>query len=367
MIDYRLQKAGAENSLNSMLSFPALVAIFRATRGYPRKIVNLCHRIMLAMIVKNKKKAGWRLVRSCVNRTSAGTSGGWQKPAGVLLVVLAVAGFAYTAFLPEKDASDKREAATQQTVEIVNKAVRVGLPSSTVNPVPPPPVVEPHPDETLPVPARVETAAKQAPVESGTAQAAVETVPPVGGQIPEIGKGVPGPVIGSDSVEEIRPRPETLGMIRLEPGETLSWLMIKVYGEYTNQRRRTIAASNPGLRDLDNIYSGQAVGFPAMAYEKLDVPEFLHWVRVGRLATVSAALDLVRAYSTRAAPLRIVPTWQQDRDLQFDVIFWICFASQEEAARYLRTLPEKVQAKSEIMSGWERNAVFYANPCPGIG
>ncbi len=36
--------------------YPALVAIYRATGGYPRKIINLCHQCILAMIIQNKRK-----------------------------------------------------------------------------------------------------------------------------------------------------------------------------------------------------------------------------------------------------------------------------------------------------------------------
>jgi len=164
-----------------------------------------------------------------------------------------------------------------------------------------------------------------------------------------------------------RTRPQTLGMIRMRDNETLSWVIIKVYGEYNNTRRRKVAASNPDLHDLDNILAGQAIGFPATPAEGLYIPEYLKWIRVGRLETVSAALDVIRQHSTRAAPLRIIPHWHKEQGLQFDVIFWKYFSSHNEAARYLTTLPGDLQTRSEILTGWPEGIVFYANPCPGIG
>lgn len=168
-------------------------------------------------------------------------------------------------------------------------------------------------------------------------------------------------------VPTARTRPQSLGMIRMRDNETLSWVMIKVYGEYNNGRRRRVAAGNPAVRDLDNILAGQAIGFPAMPAQGLYIPDYLKWIRVGRLETVSAALDVIRRHSTRAAPLRIIPYWHSDQGLQFDVIFWKYFSSQNEAARFLTTLPADLQTRSEILAGWPEGVVFYANPCPGIG
>ena len=68
MIRYRLEKSKDTNKKIDIFSFPALLTIYRKTRGYPRKIINLCHHCVLAMIVQNRTKVGYRLVRSCIKR-----------------------------------------------------------------------------------------------------------------------------------------------------------------------------------------------------------------------------------------------------------------------------------------------------------
>jgi len=371
MIDYRLQKAGAESSLGSMLSFPALLAIYRATKGYPRKIVNLCHRIMLAMIVKNRKKAGWRLVRSCVNSSSVKTSGVWRKAIGVLLVVVGVAGIAYTGFMPVKEDTG-RKTVSNKAFPVKKESVLVTLPDATVTKkdlLPAETTVAEPTEKAVAQPARAATAAQPVAVNEPVA----EKAPVPAARVPEAG----APAKEVQTAKKIRPeahtdavvrsRPETLGLIRLRDNETLSWAMIKVYGEYTNFRRRQIAASNPGLRDLDNIFSGQAIAFPAGVQAGLRLPGFLRWIRVDSVETVSAALDAVRRYSTKEAPLRIIARWHREQGLRFDIIFWKYFSSQDEAARYLADLPDGIRMKSTIFAGWKEDTVFYANPCPGIG
>jgi len=411
MIDYRLQKAGAEGNLASMLSFPALVAIYRATGGYPRKIVNLCHRIMLAMIVKNQKRASWRLVRSCIPRTAAKkVSGRWQKAAGALLVVIGVVGIAYTGFTPET-AVPKKETAARQSFPIEQPTEPAAAPGASGQPgtkaaptddrvavavetagaeiavsktVDIPAMAQNTPEPAAPAMAAaakappMAAAAKVPPMEAAVKtppmEAAVKT-PPMVVATNALPTGTPEKK--ADAGDRSKPatamataartRPQTLGMIRMRDNETLSWVIIKVYGEYNNTRRRKVAASNPDLHDLDNILAGQAIGFPATPAEGLYIPEYLKWIRVGRLETVSAALDVIRQHSTRAAPLRIIPHWHKEQGLQFDVIFWKYFSSHNEAARYLTTLPGDLQTRSEILTGWPEGIVFYANPCPGIG
>jgi general secretion pathway protein A len=66
MIKFRLDKAADGRTGAPFFTYPALWAIYRATGGYPRKIITLCHRIMLGMIIRNRSRAGWFLVRSCV-------------------------------------------------------------------------------------------------------------------------------------------------------------------------------------------------------------------------------------------------------------------------------------------------------------
>jgi general secretion pathway protein A len=364
MIDYRLQKAGAESSLDSLLSFLALVAIYRATRGYPRKIVNLCHRIMLAMIVKNRKKAGWRLVRSCVNRGSARTSGGWRKAVGALVVVVGVAGVAYTGFMPEKVAVTS-DPVVQEVFPVKEKSVAVmPVPSPAAENAGPPlasttanaPVEEPEGP-----PPGIETTAKPTEGEMTVTRDPVKTEIPVV-ELP------PVEVVAAAEPAAVaaRTRPQTLGMIKMQDYETLSWMMVKVYGEYRNLMRMVIAADNPGVKDLDNIFSGQAIWFPAQALEGLHVPDYLKWIRVGSVETISEALDIIRRHSTGAAPLRMIPYWHPAQGLRFDIIFRKYFTSKDEAVRYLAKLPEDVRLKSDIIPGWDKDTVFYADPCLGI-
>lgn len=70
MIDYRLQKASCSLSPPALFSLAGLWAIYRITGGYPRKIITLCHQVVLALIIQNRSKAGRTLVKVCAKRNS---------------------------------------------------------------------------------------------------------------------------------------------------------------------------------------------------------------------------------------------------------------------------------------------------------
>jgi general secretion pathway protein A len=125
MIEHRIAQASQAGHEPVEFSLPALAAIYLATGGVPRKVVMLCHQVVLAMIVRNRSRAGWFLVQSCLrNRTSRRRKRrtiGWGVAA-----VLAVAAVAFlTGISIKRDwAGDPGErAATAYQARISDKTV----------------------------------------------------------------------------------------------------------------------------------------------------------------------------------------------------------------------------------------------------
>ncbi len=59
LIQYRLHESFITGKQRSVFSAAAFIAIYRFSKGSPRKIVNLCHQIILSLIIKKKKKQGF--------------------------------------------------------------------------------------------------------------------------------------------------------------------------------------------------------------------------------------------------------------------------------------------------------------------
>jgi len=68
MIKFRLEQSIDPSKTYTFFTRPALWAIYWATGGYPRKIINLCHRCIMTMIIQNRSIVNFFLVRSCIQR-----------------------------------------------------------------------------------------------------------------------------------------------------------------------------------------------------------------------------------------------------------------------------------------------------------
>ena len=73
MIRFRLRRSTESRRAESVFTLPGLWSVYRHTRGYPRKIINLCHRCLLAMIIQNKTRVGARIVAACARHQQPDT------------------------------------------------------------------------------------------------------------------------------------------------------------------------------------------------------------------------------------------------------------------------------------------------------
>lgn len=65
LIEYRLRQASENGHLPQLFTAPALRAVHRIAGGFPRRIVHLCHWILLTLIIRDRAKANWSMVRDC--------------------------------------------------------------------------------------------------------------------------------------------------------------------------------------------------------------------------------------------------------------------------------------------------------------
>lgn len=99
MIKFRLERSSDADQPQPLFSYPALRAIYHTSGGYPRKIVNLCHQSILAMIVQNRSVVDWLLVNSCAKKLFPRPTLTWYRATtaaalAVFLLMVAMAGLA---------------------------------------------------------------------------------------------------------------------------------------------------------------------------------------------------------------------------------------------------------------------------------
>ncbi|MEA5087676.1 ExeA family protein [Solidesulfovibrio sp.] len=165
MIETRLARCAPEGGVPVLFTGLAMRRIHRLTKGYPRKIVRLCHLSMLLAVGFGKRRIGWGLVGRAA-RESMGGAGLWLRRAAATCACLALVGAAgYGVFGPGFSALP------QSLLELARQG-RVSLTGPAVSTAAAPQAATTPQLETAPVPAPA-AAADEAPVAAPDAVAAV--------------------------------------------------------------------------------------------------------------------------------------------------------------------------------------------------
>ena len=77
LINYRIAQAGY-NSRMELFSDQAISEIYNHTRGYPRRITNLCHQLLKELILQNQKVIERDLVRDVIQKEEQFRLRGWE-------------------------------------------------------------------------------------------------------------------------------------------------------------------------------------------------------------------------------------------------------------------------------------------------
>lgn len=279
LIRHRLAAAAAmpHALARDVFTWPAVVAVLLYTGGYPRKIIKLCHKVLLAMLMFEATRADFWLVRRAAMAEPtlrAGAVFGWQKwaVAGVGALVLAVG--LHWAVTGDADAPS-----AEATVEIYQPKV---LPDDAVS--------------------------------AGRAEA-----------VPKVVHNTPGP-------------PTTLGSITIRRGESLSRLIHRVYGVYSDEYLARVRAANPHLPAPEAIDAGAVISFPAV--EVNDRPLDTRFVaELYRTDQLSTAYEMVRGFLAAGQRVVLLPSHTVADGLVFGIALEEKFLTREAAHAAARAVP----------------------------
>ena len=334
MIRFRIRQSSESPKPPAVFTLPALWMIYRASGGYPRKIVNLCHRSILAMIIQNRTRAGWLLVRSCVKRSFSGLMPKWLRITATGLVTLAIIIFA-AGLIPTKiKISDLLKTRTSVPSGTHQEQVAATTPE----------IQRSSSGEGTLKESALNTDSNDA---SGSIQAAtIETTPATAEQLREDKKRFPS----------------LLGRVALKQNETLWRLIEKVYGEFTYQHQKSLLGANPQIANPNQIDAGRLISVPAIPAVVKPLPQAVWWVKLEDKDRLDEAIQALRSYPDAAPPIRMVPYWNPAGNIRFSILLREYFFDGSIARERLAQLPPVFSEKGEIMTGWEEGTVFFADP-----
>jgi general secretion pathway protein A len=368
MIKYRLEKSKDTNKKIDIFSFPALLTIYRKTGGYPRKIINLCHHCVLAMIVQNRSSVGYRLVRSCIKRIfpkepvrwkGAVATAGIAVFAATILLAFQIPDQLKT-LLPEKITA---KLSTLQQIEEPDANPPDATPEATdQNDTP----VTMNSSAQVEIPAAVETESTPTDLPE-TVSEAVATEAEM--QVASIEETAPASKDSSPVLQDESQTPEAharmLGDIKLKHNENLSRVIQKVYGRYTSKYFRSLLLANPDIDDPDRVEIGQTIHLPAVPTTVPPQKEKVWWILMAQDDTLEAAYDYLRAYPQHAPPASLIPYWTRQSGTRFAVVLKAYFYDEQAALQHVKDLPPGLSSQATVSALWDENTVYFANPFSG--
>ena len=363
MIQFRLNQSSAVAQKRALFTYPAMWAIFRATRGYPRKIVNLCHRSMLAMIIQNKTKANWFLVQSCMKRAFEGTrKRSWLLVS--LVAVLVAAGIVLVPrLIPER---------TPSIVSVQPESYGINTPQGNT-------AAERETPEPI---GRNDSHAGQAQAAKTEMSAAgpLDTPSDEGGTMVEqtvastAHHQEPVPNTIKDNTTSQNPvlivstqhqHPKVLGQLTVQRRETLGGLIQRIYGIFNLQYLYSVMEMNPHITDPDTIDIGDTIVFPAIPLTLQAQRQNRWWIEMNRSESMKAAFTLLRSDPELTATYRLIPFWDKSSGLHFSIVSNKYYYDEATAENMLNRLSPEIKSESRLLSAWGDETVFYANPYLG--
>jgi general secretion pathway protein A len=363
MIRFRLEKSSSTPQPLNLFTLPALVAIHRRTGGFPRKVINLCHQCILAMIIQNRKKVGWRLVRRCSERVfheEPRRGFRWAAAAVGMAAVAAVLLWWGPANMVMTDALTRLAILKPSREAVAPAELESPEPAETHAAVPVAP----------PVPEPVATAAVPAAPVAAPAPVPEPVTPPALVAVPEPVAPKPAEAPPSKTAAEVPPPkslartglPELLGSVTLKRNETISGLIHKIYGDYSNRHFRAIILANPQIDDPDRVETGQVIRLPALPISAKPLNKTAWWVTIMDTVSLQEAYDVLRSYPESASPVRLIPFSRPGGGTRFAVILKQLFTNPETAQLQLNLLPPEYQPAGRLVSSWGEGTVLFADP-----
>lgn len=417
MIRYRLTMAKAGYETPALFSFFGLLAVYLATGGYPRKIVHLCHRVLLALIIRGESKAGWTLVWWCARmlypsrRKLALRVYAPALALAVVLVLCATAAIGPLEF-PLFSGTGAPKSLEPRSSFILRKPLAQVLPreeplsppndslkGENSAPAPEPPIKQavdtqaaqieapgPKPPEaessvqskeekpssvsdaadSEPVDSKVKDDAASAPEsadpltdESSLSQSSQESAPDTAQAASLMEPTEDEAASSAPEPAQEKDFPDTLGRLSVGRHGGLEKMMRKIYGTSDEEYLKQVMQANPGIKDKNRILLGSFINFPAIKVESAP-PKDCWYVQVAEKDNLNDAYEFSSSSIPGASSLRLIPYWVREKGIRFSVILNRCFDTPEAAQSAIKELSPSVAATAFHPADLEGDAVFFA-------
>lgn len=311
MIRYRLDQVKGEEEAPELFTWSGYWAIYRASGGYPRKILNLCHRVHLELILRGKKRANCFFVNRCRNKLQEKSAPASMRALRVPALALAGCFAAALAFHAGLFTPDQADSSLLQAGRFAERAYNGAAGSDPV------------------VLAEIDKAKDKEQSSASTLRA---------------------------------PQPEMLGELLLVSKEALSRAITRVYGVYHERFMQRVLAVNPDIGNPNHIAAGSALRFPRIDTVRASDAPNAHWVLVGEFDTLEAAFAMLCTSAYRDQALRILTYSSPETGVRFAIAANKLFTDEASAQQVASRLPNPLRQRAAVRNQWPLETVFFTAP-----
>ncbi|WP_051957738.1 ExeA family protein [Desulfobacter vibrioformis] len=325
LIRFRINQAASPDYFDDdqlpRFTFSGFWAVYRITKGYPRKIINLCHHVLLTMIIQDRQCVGSFFVHACAGEIFPD----YQKKIKRFLIpalsVFAMVLIFFIAFHANTIVQVMPEPVQQRVVQWVSSD------SSNVQ----------HADAgPAPAPVTLEVVKKSpAPAQPDNPPLAT-IVQPETRALVQPDPDIQQPVL--DKTAECEPN--FLGSVKISGEDNLYAMISIIYGSYSKKLLRQVMQDNGSIKDPSLILNGALICFRVVSDASA------HW-RSGRICLTSdSSGDLshayvkAREYRKQGLNIRILSSWSAEKGFMFYVVLNQVFADKPAAQAVAAKLSE---------------------------
>jgi general secretion pathway protein A len=359
MIRYRLMKA-ADGVPPVLFTRWGLRAIYRATGGYPRKVITLCHQLVLAMIIQQRAKADCSLVRYCLQMNSPARPRKkvqWvMTAAGAVLLVILLSALWNWGNLWRPHSWEG-----QIGPEAIVTPSNSGVPLETARTETSLPTTSPPATGTSQI---VGTPDRKGVIKTeDTASAAVSVISPgtphMTTSLPTVSVPVEKSTNTAATPDEM---PKMLGQLSVRKDGSVLRMIKKIYGTEDLSRLKAVARSNSQIDNINVVTAGKTINFPALPVSWTPSQKKVYRLQVTQKSDLKEAYSLIEHYSADLPAVQLIPYWNSREGLVFAILLKGGGADEATVLNAKAQLPPHLASDAVIRGQWDGDTIFFAHP-----
>ena len=157
-------------------------------------------------------------------------------------------------------------------------------------------------------------------------------------------------------------KPVSLGQIEVERGETVSYLLRNIYGNYNRSQMNAFLRANPHLlKNVNYLQVGEIISVPAVGQALSPLPGERCWVQVGSGKDLGTAYKLIKDRARYLPPVRLFPYWNMQEGLVFAICLKEGFGDEAAASQIVKQLPPDLAGQAKVIRHWSEGTEFYVS------